>query len=303
MQLTTKQAARLIQVHESSIKRWCSQDELAFTLTDGGHRRIELDVLMVFARSRDLPCKLAEFSPNEGEAWLAMRDAESKGNFESLRRLALAWIQAPSSFRVTRLMHFCLEQGLALSTLFDALIAPVLHRIGEDWKAGNLEIGEEHRITEVFRDVLYEIRSLSMTSKAQASRDSIAVVGCSEGNQHDLGAQVIRILLEQRGWQVIYLGANVPALDFATLQARHRARIVCISFVPPSIVSDAERMADMLARFYDPDNPYFLVFGGQMLASQSALRFSRPPFLELQTHATTDAFVRWLDEASFLPTD
>ena len=50
--LTTSQAASLLQVHESSVKRWSNAGRVAPAKTTGGHRRITLSALLELAKEQ-----------------------------------------------------------------------------------------------------------------------------------------------------------------------------------------------------------------------------------------------------------
>ena len=55
-----------------------------------------------------------------------------------------------------------------------------------------------------------------------------------------------RIVLERAGWNVTYLGANVPYEEIAGIQELERSRLLCVSFSPPLGPSDARRCLKVL---------------------------------------------------------
>ena len=299
--LTTKQAARLIHVHESSVKRWCREGLLPFDVTDGGHRRIALKDLLDFAARRKITCSISKFPDSYREVWRGLRGAQSRKNYDILCRLAYAWLTNPANDLFDELIRFCLEQNLPFEEVFDDVIARALRKMGSAWQNNELNIGIEHYATERIRDVMHKVRienersANAANGQSSFTRKPLAVVGCNAGNQHDIGAFAIRIILEQKGWETIYLGSNVPANDFGILQARHSAQLVCISFVSQSIMSESERFVDLLARFYDPNHPYHLAIGSQTFPVDASNRLRRSPFLGVNTYKSTLSFNQWLD--------
>ncbi|MEM8485105.1 MAG: helix-turn-helix domain-containing protein [Bacteroidota bacterium] len=304
--LTTKQAAQLIDVHESSVKRWCKEGKIPCDVTEGGHRRISLHELLEFADTRNLHCSLSHFLPEIQLVWRGLRNAQNKKNYDILFNKGYTWLRQENQQLFTHLVKFCLEQGISFSELFDELISRALRQMGVDWQSNVLDIGTEHHMTEIVRDILHEIRLNPVelrvgSKKGGRSRQTIdpqpvAVVGCNAGNLHDLGAHAIRIILEERGWRAIYVGANVPADDLAKLQARHNASLVCISFVSASMINEAERFIEILSRFYNPSHPYHLAIGGYDFPPNAGLQLERPPFIEINTYRSTNAFTQWLDQ-------
>lgn len=95
------------------------------------------------------------------------------------------------------------------------------------------------------------------TSKANA----VALLGCTRGEVHELGALMVRLLLENKGWQVVYLGLNVPTEEFDSQQIKHRAALVCVSLMPPMGRTEAFTLINLLDRMRDPNQPYRLVVG------------------------------------------
>lgn len=298
--LTTKQAAQLIHVHESSVKRWCREGLLRFDVTEGGHRRIELKNLLDFAANRKLACSLSNFPDDYREVWQGLRNAQSKRNYDILCKRAYTWLTNPPEDLFGPLIRFCLEQGLPFDALFDEVIAKSLRQMGKAWQDNKLNIGQEHYATESIRDALHEIlfkhrqETLPVNGQEIPPKKQLAIIGCNAGNLHDLGAFAIRIMLEKRGWDTIYLGSNVPANDFGVLQARYNAQLVCISFVSQSIMSESERFIDLLARFYDPNHPYHLAIGSHAFPIDAADTLRRPPFLGINTYRSTLSFNKWL---------
>ncbi len=310
--LTTKQAAQLVYVHESSVKRWCKEGNLSCDITEGGHRRIALQDLLDFAETRNMPCLLGVFNSNAQDIWHALRQAQHKDNFDLLFHKAYQWLRQPAPDLFSQLVLFCLEQGIHFSVLFDAVIARALRQLGVDWQNNELDIGTEHYITEIIRDVLHMVRlqlkslnehaSTSDTDKHaghnthQTTSELRAIVGSNAGNMHDIGAQAIRIILELKGWKTIYLGANVPVTDFAKIQARHKAQLVCISFISSNMISEAGRFIDVLARFYDDSAPYHLAIGGHLFPADARADLIQPPFEDVNVYRSTYAFDQWLDQ-------
>jgi methanogenic corrinoid protein MtbC1 len=55
------------------------------------------------------------------------------------------------------------------------------------------------------------------------------LVGCAPSEQHDLGALMISVFLVRHGWQVIYLGPEVPMKDLLDTIRQLQPDIVCMA--------------------------------------------------------------------------
>lgn len=266
MQLTSTEAATLLQVHPSTVKRWCNEGLLAFDTTEGGHRRIHLDDAVAFARGQDLATVLSPFHPFEPHVWTALRAAEDQGSFRELHTLAMGWILQGENRKLEELYAAIgRSPALAFCSFCDEAIRGLMRMVGTAWADGRLRVGEEHIVSQLMIEVLIRLRTewlVDIHDPYVSGTDRVAVVGTLEGNHHVIGALCVRILLERLGWKVHYLGADVPIDDFGTLQKGRSAQLVCISLGTDHTVGDIRRCVTLLGSMYDRSRPYGLVFGG-----------------------------------------
>jgi len=118
-------------------------------------------------------------------------------------------------------------------------------------------------------EAIQEKRNASENHDSTESTPVVAVTGCSEGCFHEVGAFCSRLVLLELGWRVLHLGANVPITEFAAMQLKHKAGLVCISFVAPMRIADLFRTHASLAEKYDEEAPYMLVVGGGAISDLS----------------------------------
>jgi excisionase family DNA binding protein len=263
--LTSTEAAGLLGVHASTVKRWCNEGALEFMTTPGGHRRFPLAAVTDFAREKDIRTILTPFHPYEPHVWSALREVREVGSFRRLHALAMGWVHRGQMLRLGRLYEALgREPGVDLCAFCDEGIRGLMRRVGDAWQSGKLRVGEEHMVSQVMFETILKLREDRIEDRPDDSWDlaPVAVVGALEGNQHHLGSMCVRVLLEAMGWRVHYLGPDVPLEDFAVVQRGRAASLVCISLAPPATVGDVARAVDTLGRFYDASAPYALAFGG-----------------------------------------
>ena len=100
---------------------------------------------------------------------------------------------------------------LGSEAFIEYLLTPLLTQIGERWKTGELRPVHEHMTSAVIRSLTYILRNNNPRS-ANAPR---MIVSTPIGQLHELGALLAAIMAELKGWQVTYLGANLPAEEIA----------------------------------------------------------------------------------------
>ena len=297
--LTSSETAALLDVHPSTVKRWCNDGELRFDATSGGHRRIHLDDAVEFSRERGIRTVLSPFHPYEPHVWTGLQELRQKESFKSLHQLAMGWIVRGQIRRLGLLFDaMAREPSVSLVHFVDEGIGGLMERVGVAWAEGRLRVAEEHLVSQAMVEVLLRL-TRSRDAEAPTDRLPTAVVGTMEGNQHHLGALSVRILLERRGWDVSYLGPDVPVEDFAAIQRSREAALVCISLPPPAAAGDVARVVRVLGDLYDAGRPYALAIGGQFGAEMEPSLMTGA-FTRVDTFTSLAAFASGL-EAGFAP--
>ncbi|MEO6098059.1 MAG: helix-turn-helix domain-containing protein [Fibrobacteria bacterium] len=289
--LTTSQAAGLLGVHESSMKRWANEGRLRLSKTDGGHRRILLEDLLAFARLERSDSPLLLLAPHEHEMAAAALACRERNHYQPLAELIIRLCDTRSPGYLLAVMKYLqVNCGIPLARTFDLGISEAMRRIGNEWASGSRTIAHEHRFTQKMLDAIHALRGVEPSSLQRQS--PLALVGCAETCYHEVGAMFVRYLLEEAGWQTCYLGANVPFSEYASIQGDLGARLVAISFVPPCGNPEARRGVGILAGLYRESAPYYLALGGGGL-EPGALRSMGSPFLALKVEKDTESFQIW----------
>ncbi len=152
--LTLSQAARFLDVHPTTLRRWANNGDIPAMVTPGGHRRFAASDLARFARERSalrnvqgiaglwatkaLAHTRQEVNSHRADGWLAQYDAKERDQNrplgQQLMGLTLQYLSSESSEdnsasileeakRIGRLYaHNALAQGLSLRATLEASI-------------------------------------------------------------------------------------------------------------------------------------------------------------------------------------
>lgn len=298
--LTSTETAALLDVHPSTIKRWCNGGDLASELTAGGHRRIRIDAAVDFARGRNIRTVLTPFHPFEPHVWAALKDVETEGDFTELHALGLQWARRGDLERLEQLfLALGRSERVTFCEYCDSVVRGLLHAVGEEWQAGRMRVGDEHMVSQAVTGALLALRREWLDRRAGngRARGPVAVVGTMEGNHHQIGALCVRMLLERLGWEVYYPGADVPIEDFGVIQMSREAVLVCISLPPSATAGDVLRSVTILRELYDRGRPYSLAFGGSSTLDTGRV-LDDTPFVSV-AHFTACAGLREAVEGGF----
>lgn len=87
------------------------------------------------------------------------------------------------------------------------LVQPALYAIGRNWQANQASVAQEHLATAIAQSLLTEGL---LRSKSPAWNGRKVLLACVQDNHHAVGLQMVADAFQLAGWQVQYLGANVP---------------------------------------------------------------------------------------------
>lgn len=85
------------------------------------------------------------------------------------------------------------------------VILPLLRKIGDRWRRGELSVGQEHFASNVLRG-----RLLGLARGWDQGVGPRAVLACAPEERHELALIVFGIALRAQGWRITYLGADTP---------------------------------------------------------------------------------------------
>ena len=111
-----------------------------------------------------------------------------------------------------------------LEHTLEMVLFPLLRLIGELWHEGGISISGEHHVTRCIRQHLVTgLRAGSQHGQPQA------LLACVPGEYHEVGALTAAFLLQNRGWQITYLGPNVPFEVLQMALRRTQAALIIMS--------------------------------------------------------------------------
>lgn len=124
------------------------------------------------------------------------------------------------------------------------IVQPALYDVGNLWESGKISVAEEHLATAIVGRVMADIYTKFPKVKKRAK----AVVTSSPNEYHELGGRIVADLLEMNGWDVYYLGANVPVEELIKLISKIKPKIVAISVTMPFNIEKAEEAIEKIRK-------------------------------------------------------
>ena len=141
-------------------------------------------------------------------------------------------------------------------------------------KAGELYEQEEYFVPELLicSDAMYNgLDVLRPHLPKDASRGSVAVViGVVQGDTHDIGKNLVKIMLEAAGFQVYDLGRDVEPRAFVEKAKEVGAHIICLSTLMTTTMHNMKAVVDLLREEGLQDQIKVMIGGGPVSQAYAA---------------------------------
>lgn len=122
-----------------------------------------------------------------------------------------------------------LSAGMDPVDIFENYLVPVMDEVGE--KFGRLEIflPDLMMAADVAKAVKEVIEPVIKDRATTGEGRACIVIGTVMGDVHDIGKNMVSLLLEVNGFRVVDLGTNVPVFDFIKAAEKEQAQIIAMS--------------------------------------------------------------------------
>jgi methanogenic corrinoid protein MtbC1 len=230
--------------------------------TRGGHRLYSQEDVGRLRRIKEW--QRERLSLAEIRARLATAEA-----LPSPERLAAQFLEAALAGRAhdaRRVLVDAYDAGLSLDQLYTGALGPALCEAGRRWEDGEITVADEHEVSALARDVVGELAARQPTPQPPRG---VAVAACVTGEAHDLVLRMIASLLAGNGYNVHFLGANVPVEDLVGAVRDRRPTLLLLSATMPDRVTALVAALQAIDALPKPERPRVLV-GGQGVPAHAA---------------------------------
>ncbi len=205
--LGSREAAEMLGVGESTVKRWVDQGVLPAERTAGRHRKIRRADLLRVARERGLPLRApAAVDELEGRLHAAMLAGDHDAAYAALRD-----------------GRHC---GMTMAEIGDRLVSPAMAHIGHGWATKKIDVYEEHRATQA---CLSAVLALRLGLPRPGADAPLALGGGAEGDHYQLANLLVEMTLIEAGWAAENIGPNTPWPSLCRAVRERRPRLVWLS--------------------------------------------------------------------------
>lgn len=146
---------------------------------------------------------------------------------------------------VAELVQQALEMGLKPGdVLADGLIAG-MDRVGRDFKNGDLFVPEVLIAAKAMHAGMAILRPL-LVGDATVMRMGKCVIGTVQGDLHDIGKNLVKMMMEGAGFEVVDLGVDVKPEKFVDAVREYQPRLIGMSALLTTTMVNMKTTIDAL---------------------------------------------------------
>ena len=135
-----------------------------------------------------------------------------------------------------------------LAPFYLQVIQPALYRVGFLWQIREISVAVEHLSTAIIGRIM---ASLYTRFPLIDTKYGNAIISSAPNEFHEVGGRIVADLLEMEGWNVDFIGANVPPQELLEYVKKKRPFLVGLSVTMPYHIDSASQIISLLKN--DPD--------------------------------------------------
>lgn len=174
-------------------------------------------------------------------------DEDCLGNRPELDELTRSYLAAQLAGDRREAVRLLMEEGIgrgnSVIDLHLRVIQEAQREIGRLWEENSISVAQEHQATAVSQLALSHLYQQSIRRPPVGKS---VLVACVEGELHDVGARICADVLDLHGFEVRFLGANVPTDCLLSFVEHTHPSLVALSVTLPEHLPAAHAAVEAL---------------------------------------------------------
>ncbi|MEO8539100.1 MAG: cobalamin-dependent protein [bacterium] len=138
------------------------------------------------------------------------------------------------------------------------MIQPALYQIGRKWEQNLVSVAQEHLATAIAQSLM--MQELVRCEPSQPNGRKV-VLACVAGNHHDVGLQMVADAFQLSGWEVSYLGADVPTGSLIQYVGSWKPDLVGLSIAFAQQLAAGRTVVSRIADEFGDQRPRVIIGG------------------------------------------
>ena len=168
-------------------------------------------------------------------------------------------LQQGNAKAVKELVQQAIDEGCEVTAILEEGLMAGMDIVGEKFKNNEIYVPE----------VLIAARAMNagtellkpMLSSSGVKAKGKVVLGTVKGDLHDIGKNLVRMMMEGKGLEVIDLGIDVPSEKFVEVAEKENAQIIACSALLTTTMNEMKKIVDAASEAGIRENVTIMVGG------------------------------------------
>ncbi len=134
-----------------------------------------------------------------------------------------------------------LADGIPSQIILEEQLLPAMAIVGERFKRNEMFLPQVLMSAQAMQTAV-DILKPHLAGNSEAKIQQTIIIGTVKGDMHDIGKNLVKIMLTGAGFEVIDLGVNVPAQRFLDAASQYKASVVCLSALLSSTMNNMKEV-------------------------------------------------------------
>ena len=152
------------------------------------------------------------------------------------------YLQRGRAPKVKELVEQAINEGISPKAILEDGLLSAMSVVGEKFKNNEVFVPEVLVAARAMNAGLEVLKPRLTESGVEAK--GVAVIGTVKGDLHDIGKNLVKMMLEGKGLEVYDLGVDVPAERFIDAAIQHGADIICCSALLTTTMNEMKNVVE-----------------------------------------------------------
>ena len=167
---------------------------------------------------------------------------------------------------IVKITKEALESGEKPAELLNQVLLPAINQVGEFFDQGKYFLPQLIASAEAMKNSIEVLEPLLQTGST-GEEMPVVVLATVEGDIHDIGKNLVALMLKNHGFHVIDLGKDVPQAKILESAKEHHAEFIALSAL---MTTTMQRMREIVAAAKEEGITAKIIIGGAVITQEYA---------------------------------
>jgi len=160
-----------------------------------------------------------------------------------------------------------LDAGIGPNEILENALIPAMSRVGQKFSRNEIFVPQMLMAARAMNSSMVHLRPYYLSGETK--RKGTFIIGTVTGDIHDIGKNLVAMMIEGAGWEIIDLGVDVGINEFIKAAGMHPGAVIGLSAL---LTTTMENMRETVAALREKKPEMKILVGGAPVTSEFCKR-------------------------------